>query len=283
MSKLKRKGVAFISFWALTLIVLSNANAQQRYFDQGYAHNDYLHEKPLFGALANGYTHIEADIFLWKDSLVVAHWFPYLKSERTLESLYLAPLACMFCDAKQDFDLRAITLVIDIKSSPQDTYTALRSILEKYKDMLSVVENGVYKQGKINIVLTGNKPVDLISKETTRLVMLDDILDQPAEGYNDQLFAMSSCKYSKVLKWTGRGRIPEQEKINLLKLVKLAHSQGKKVRLWASPENETVWSELLDCGIDYINTDELTKFKTFYDTYFSAAHSQISSKNNFYP
>ena len=274
MSKINSKIAALSFTWLLTLLVILSAKAQQRYFDQGYAHNDYLHGKPLFEALGNGYTHIEADVFLLKDSLVVAHWFPYLKNNRTLESLYLAPLKQMFHRTNADLGLPPVTLVIDIKSSPKETYLALRPLLEKYRSLLSVVQNGIYKQGRVNIVLTGNRPVDLVSGETNRLVMLDDLLNQPSARLNDHLFSMASCKYSKVLQWTGKGTIPVKEKTGLLKLVKTAHGQGKKVRLWASPENENVWRELLNCGVDYINTDQLARLKTFYDAHFFAAYAQ---------
>jgi hypothetical protein len=74
---------------------------------------------------------------------------------------------------------------------------------------------------------------------------------------------MSSCKYSKVLKWTGNGSIPENERERLCTYVIMAHKFGKKVRLWASPENDIVWQELLKCGVDLINTDKLATLKNF--------------------
>ncbi|WP_317193247.1 hypothetical protein [Mucilaginibacter segetis] len=43
----------------------------------------------------------------------------------------------------------------------------------------------------------------------------------------------------------------------------LAHKFGKRVRLWASPENTAVWKELLSCGVDLINTDKLAELKKF--------------------
>src|ERR1700740_1393243 len=57
----------------------------------GFAHNDYLHQHPLFDALGNGFTNIEADIFLEGKKLIVAHYCPFFKSKRTLEALYLEP------------------------------------------------------------------------------------------------------------------------------------------------------------------------------------------------
>ena len=38
-----------------------------------HAHNDYMHERPLFDALENGFRSIEADVFAQGDSLYVAH------------------------------------------------------------------------------------------------------------------------------------------------------------------------------------------------------------------
>src|SRR4051812_6754640 len=58
-----------------------------------HAHNDYLHSRPLFDALDNGFTSVEADIYLVDGNLLVGHNRDALKPERTLESLYLAPLA----------------------------------------------------------------------------------------------------------------------------------------------------------------------------------------------
>jgi len=281
MVKTKRKVIALLMGWAVTQIISPPAFAQKIYFEQGYAHNDYLHKKPLFDALDNGYTHIEADIFLYKDSLIVAHWFPYMKDKRTLESLYLAPLKqyVQLNNCNSCIGTPPITLIIDIKSSPKKTYPALKALLEKYSSMLSSYENGVFKQGKVNIVITGRKPVDLIKKETRRLVMMDDFLDHTSGDINNNLFAMASCKYSKILNWTGKGQLPEKEKNKLLYLVGQAHLQGKKARLWASPENEKVWDELLKCGIDYINTDRLTKLKTYYMSNYIGLQSQVQQSN----
>ena len=50
-----------------------------------FAHNDYCHQHPLFDALENGYTNIEADIFLEEEGLIVAHVNPFFMYERTLD------------------------------------------------------------------------------------------------------------------------------------------------------------------------------------------------------
>ena len=40
---------------------------------RAHAHNDYMHERPLFDALENGFRSVEADVFSKGDSLYVAH------------------------------------------------------------------------------------------------------------------------------------------------------------------------------------------------------------------
>src|SRR4051794_13026225 len=57
-----------------------------------HAHNDYLHTRPLFDALDQGFCSVEADVFLMDGKLLVGHTVFELKPDRTLESLYLDPL-----------------------------------------------------------------------------------------------------------------------------------------------------------------------------------------------
>src|ERR1700748_1478515 len=58
-----------------------------------HAHNDYEHTHPLFDALDQGFASVEADVYPVDGELLVGHNRRDLKPERTLESLYLAPLA----------------------------------------------------------------------------------------------------------------------------------------------------------------------------------------------
>ena len=58
-----------------------------------HAHNDYLHERPLYEALENSFRSIEADVFSRGDSLYVAHNRSDIRPGKTLRALYLDPLA----------------------------------------------------------------------------------------------------------------------------------------------------------------------------------------------
>jgi len=232
-----------------------------------FAHNDYSHKRPLYDALQNGYTNIEADIFLKHDRLIVAHINPYFKGHRQLENLYLKPLLDHINENGGEIYkgyTNPVTLMIDIKTEANSTYTALKPLLEKYKTILTRYENGKVIPGLITVVLSGHKPYAMIKGEDNRLAFIDEDLRIAARdtGYMN-VCEMASCKYSKLLKWKGEGVISTIEQQKLCSYVAMAHRSGDKVRLWASPDNKAVWDELLKCGVDLINTDKLVALKNF--------------------
>jgi len=235
--------------------------AAQNALSKGVSHNDYLQKRPLQDALDAGYINIEADIFLHHGKLVVAHWFPYLKGARTLDELYLKPLSLHVKQHRNDDGFLPITLLIDIKSSPEKTYLSLKELLQNYRDLLTCYQNGQVQQGPVNIVLTGRKPVHLIQHETERWVMMDDFLNTPATETTPFCFTMASCRYSRIIK--SKNKLTADEEMRLRSWVNIAHRNGKKARLWASPESDEIRTELLECGIDLINTDRLNDLKRY--------------------
>ena len=71
---------------------------EQPFLVNAHAHNDYLHPRPLLDALEQGFGSVEADVFLVDGKLLVAHSILEIRHERTLEDLYLKPLAAR-CDS----------------------------------------------------------------------------------------------------------------------------------------------------------------------------------------
>jgi len=242
------------------------SNAQDCFLKNAHAHNDYKHKHPLSDALQNRFTSIEADIFLINNQLIVSHTRPIFKKKKTLEHLYLKPLldSCLKNNGKvyKNCD-ESIILLIDIKTEASETYEKLKIYLEKYQSILSKYENGKITFNAVTIILTGNKPYLSIQKETSRNAFIDLSLMNLDNSLDSSMCLMASTKYSNILSWKGKGEIPKDEKEKLESLVKEAHLQGKKVRLWASPENKEVWNELLNCGVDLINTDKLKKLNVF--------------------
>lgn len=232
---------------------------------KAFAHNDYRHKRPLFDALENGFSYIEADIYLRGNKLIVSHILPFLKRNRTLEELYLNPLLS-YTHSKQPSEVNSIypiTLMIDIKSNPAKTFPALIQLLEKYRHILSYKKDGKLIEGKVTIVISGRKPSFQFLKLQNNFIFLDE--DLRRIGYPDVGSAnmIASCKYSEILRWKGKGPISQREKDILIDYVQLAHQKGYKVRLWASPEKKNVWDELLKCNVDLINTNKLVKLRNY--------------------
>lgn len=250
--------VLFTSFLLSPLV----ASSQSSMLPNAYAHNDYWHKHPLFDALSNGFSYIEADVFLRNGELIVAHSMPLFGKKKTLEQLYLKPLL-NYTSTETDTEKFPITLMIDIKSAACKTYVALLQLLDKYCGMLSSYENGLFYQRRVTIVLTGHRPYRLINAATNRLIFVDEDLRKTGKDYCQNLYPIASCKYSRISKWKGKGIMPANDRLQLKNYVAQAHANGRKVRLWASPENKIVWSTLLQCDVDLINTDKLKKLKNF--------------------
>src|SRR3954453_22317550 len=122
-----------------------------------HAHNDYAHKRPLFDALDHGFTSVEADVFYVDGNLLVGHDREALKPERTLDSLYLAPLAKRIQQNGGHVYSKPTRffLLIDIKDDPRQTYRELQKLLANHVDMLTTIESGKVRPGAVTIILTG--------------------------------------------------------------------------------------------------------------------------------
>ncbi|MBL7882838.1 MAG: phosphatidylinositol-specific phospholipase C/glycerophosphodiester phosphodiesterase family protein [Bacteroidia bacterium] len=255
-------------FYALLFLFLShNVWAQTIVHSYAHSHNDYKQNKPLFLALENGFTSIEADVFVIHNKIVVSHIYPLFKKKKALEELYLKPLEQIVLSNQGRVyanDTHSVILLIDIKQNAVETYTQLKPLLEKYKAILTSVENGIVVKRAITVVLSGNKPIEILKRDSVRFCFIDQaFMSIKKDEKNEDVFPLASCKYNTILSWKGVGDVSFLEKEQLKQQVKLAHEQGKKVRLWASPENENVWKLLIECGVDLINTNKLNELNLF--------------------
>ena len=153
--------------------------------------------------------------------------------------------------------------MIDVKSDANKTYKALALVLEKYKSILSEYKDGCLTIRNVTIVITGHKPYESINSNSNRLVFMDEDLRNATTDSTINVNPIASCKYSSLVKWKGKGNIDAGEVKRLKYYVGLAHKNGRKVRLWGSPENKVVWTELLKCNVDLINTDNLKALRKF--------------------
>lgn len=255
----------------IVFVLIFSDYCQELEVIQGHAHNDYEHKNPLRDALRNGFTSVEVDVHLVDDNLYVSHDLPQeLNPALTLEKLYLDPL--------EDHILKNngsvypnytgfFYLMIDFKTSAKPSYKKLKTILSNYLSIISVVQNGVEQKGSVKIFISGSRPFDEVLNDEPKLAGLDGRPDDLNKHIPTSIIPVISDNYSNHLSWSGYGAINEDEKKQLKMLVQNTQAQNKKLRLWASPDNEIVWKFLLDNGVDLINTDHLKEFRVFIEKY----------------
>ena len=259
----------------LFVLVLTFSNCSQEIeVIKGHAHNDYENENPLRDAIDNGFSSVEADIYLIDDNLYVSHDYPQdLNSASTIEALYLDPLKEHIVKNngfvyRNNYD--SFYLMIDFKTSAKPTYDKLKKVLSNYLSIISVLEDSVEQKGPIKIFISGDRPFDEILNDEPKLVGIDGKPNELTMNIPTSIMPVISDKYSNILSWDGNGDINNDEKEKLKMLVQKAHAQNKKLRLWAAPDNVNAWKFLLDIGVDLINTDRLKEFREFFVKYESS-------------
>lgn len=231
-----------------------------------HAHNDYVHHRPLFDALDHGFASVEADIHLVNGQLLVAHDRDKVKPDVTLRSLYLDPLrarAKKFGGRIYPNGDPTFYLLIDTKSDANETWLVLRKVLAKYSDLLTKFHGKKVTRKAVTVVLTGNRPRELLPKESTRLAGLDAQMPDLDKPNPDFIFLWMSEDWKHFFKWNGKGAFPVDERSRLLDIVAKAHERNMKVRFWDSPQSTNFWRELRDDGVDLLNVDDLARAEKF--------------------
>jgi hypothetical protein len=255
----------FVIFFMLNIVQM---NAQVVPLPNAHSHNDYFRNKPLKDALRHGFTSVEADVLYIYGKLLVGHdmpdrTFPKLKS---LNRLYLKPLwrrwkRCnkeIYKGYEGDF-----YLWIDIKIYRNQTYRELRDLLFPYREMLNYYENGKFHQGKVTVILSGDRPFEALLNDSLQLMTLDGRPSDLAKNYPTHLVPFISENAGIVAEVENYSQVDEAAFMKIYKFINATHAQGKKARLWATPEDENLWKKLLEMKIDLINTDKLTKLQSF--------------------
>ncbi|MFF0341808.1 glycerophosphodiester phosphodiesterase family protein [Kribbella sp. NPDC004875] len=241
-----------------------------RALPSAHAHNDYDHRRPLQDAVDRGFNSVEADVWLVDGELRVAHDLADAKPGRTLESLYLQPLADRVRENHGQVYKhgRDFQLLIDIKSDGPSTYAAVDKALAKYRGISTAFVDGRVVKGAVTSVISGNRPLDALKAQKIRYAGYDGRLADLQSGMPASLMPLVSDNWTNAFTWQGVGPMPAAEKTKLHDIVTTAHHAGYKVRFWATPDTpgaarEALWRELTDAGVDYLNTDDLHGLEDF--------------------
>ncbi|MFC9335602.1 phosphatidylinositol-specific phospholipase C/glycerophosphodiester phosphodiesterase family protein [Arthrobacter sp. NPDC057009] len=274
---LKSTVTALVALTALAGIAAPSAAAPDAAVTLGephpaaHAHNDYEHDRPLLDALEHGFTSVEADVWLVDGELRVAHDLEDARAGVTLESLYLDPLDQLV--RQQGHSVYpgwdgSLQLLIDIKSDGETTYAAIEKELAEHPELMTRYANGKVSAGPVTAVISGNRPLATMQAADKRFGFYDGRSADLASGKPAALMPLVSDNWTKLFTWQGVGPMPEAERAKLRAYVETAHAKGYRVRFWATPDQagparDALWAELLNAGVDHINTDDLPALDTF--------------------
>jgi len=255
------------------IFVLQQANGQEQTrsvkpLSQAHAHNDYEHMRPLYDALDEGFNSVEADVYLVDGELLVAHDFWKVSKKLTLEKLYLIPLQKRIEANKGHVFLGgpAFTLLIDIKRDGANAYAALEKLLAKYSEFISQTQDGKLTEKAVTVIISGDRPKSVIAASNPRFAGIDGRLSDLDSDEPASLLPLISDNWGIHFRYRGNGEMNDVERTKLLEIVAKAHSKGRRVRFWATPESDSVWKELQSAQVDLIGTDNLKKLGAFLDT-----------------
>lgn len=237
------------------IVVLPNA----------HSHNDYEQPRPLLDALEAGFGSVEADVFLEGGRLLVAHERRDLRPDRSLIRLYLEPLA----ERVSRYGGRVypegppLILLMDIKSDAESTYARLRAELTPYRHFLTEFREGQIHERAVTVIVSGARATATIAGENPRWVAVDGRLSDLGANPPVDLMPLISDHWGRIFRWRGDDRPTEEEVARLRAVVKEVHGQGRRFRLWGTPDVEPVWRLLRDERVDLINTDRIQDLARF--------------------
>ncbi|WP_225828999.1 phosphatidylinositol-specific phospholipase C/glycerophosphodiester phosphodiesterase family protein [Streptomyces naphthomycinicus] len=244
-----------------------------------HAHNDYAHPRPLYDALDHRFGSVEADIYLVGDQLLVGHEPADLDPSRTLESLYLEPLAARVRAGHGSVHpgwRRPLQLLVDIKTEGSATYQALDRRLRRYPRLFTRYAHGRVSPGPVTAVVSGDRAArGPMEAQTERRAFYDGRLTDLGGPAPASFISLISDNWTQNFSWTGEGGFPDAERHKLRSITGAAHARGQRVRFWATPDTagparDALWTELLAAGVDYLNTDDLAGLEAFLDAHPSA-------------
>ncbi|MEU3840172.1 phosphatidylinositol-specific phospholipase C/glycerophosphodiester phosphodiesterase family protein [Streptomyces sp. NPDC028635] len=241
-----------------------------------HAHNDYEHPRPLLDALDHRFGSVEADIFLVGDQLLVAHDSVDLDPSRTLESLYLAPLAARVRAQGGSVyrgDRKPLQLLIDIKTEGSSTYRELDRHLSRHRHLFTTYAHGRVHPGPVTAVVSGDRAARApMEAQPVRHAFYDGRLADLGSAAPASFIPLISDNWTLNFTWQGAGAFPDAERAKLRGIVAQAHGRGQRVRFWGTPDTpgaarDALWTELLAAGVDHLNTDDLAGAEAFLDAH----------------
>ena len=247
-----------------SLLFTGNLSAQVKLTaNNAHSHNDYQQQIPLLTAYYANMGSIEADVFLNKGELYVAHESSEISAGKTLKKMYLEPLAAFYKSngnhPYKNPELK-LQLVIDIK---EDYKNVLPRLIQELKSDSWIFDTESNPQA-IRIVISGDVPPAEEFKNYPAFIWFDGRPSKTYTALQLKRIAMISDDIAAHSVWNGKGTPTPDDLAKLKAMVAQAHAQNKPFRFWGTKDNVNSWKELENIGADWIGTDHPEKLNEFY-------------------
>jgi alkaline phosphatase len=247
-----------LSLVALLLVLVIFAKAQPA----GHSHNDYYNESPFFTAYNQHFGSIEADVWAIDGILFVAHDREEITPERTLEELYILPIVKVFRENSGKAwpgSVSTFQLMVDMKTEAEPALSLLVKLLEQYPEVFDTRVN----KNAVKVVISGNRPIPEDYRNYPPFIWFDGRLSEKYTKSQLKRIGMISDNFTKYSSWKGEGPMSEADRQKIARFIGDVHKMKKKIRFWATPDNENAWQTLYKMNVDFINTDHIEKLSEF--------------------
>ena len=113
--------------------------------------------------------------------------------------------------------------------------------------------------GAVTVLVSGARPIAWARRKRERLFALDGRPDDLGKGESAALFPLVSQSWLSLFRWMGSGPMSTADRVRLANLVDQCHSEGRRLRFWAAPDNPAGWSVQWAAGVDHVNTDRVAE------------------------
>ncbi|MCF0166988.1 MAG: alkaline phosphatase [Bacteroidales bacterium] len=249
------KKYLFTALAATWLSLCAQAQAQPQVYI--HSHNDYAQSAPFWLAYSQNARSVECDMFHIRGTkFLIGHERSDFSYNQDFDTYYMNPIIQVFGynggHPWGDDENREIQLMIDIKSENYDVFLkALGKKLGKYPEVFDRSVN----PHACRVVITGNGPMPYEYEKYAKFICFDGGVDRDYTPAQLERLVILNAYFGNYSDWNGRGEMPSEQAAAIRGIIEKAHSMGKPIRIWGTPETANTWLTLIGLGVDYINTD----------------------------
>ncbi|KAL2424217.1 Altered inheritance of mitochondria protein 6-like protein [Exophiala dermatitidis] len=253
-----------------------------------HSHNDYWRDVPFYTALSVGAISVEADVYLYNDTLYVGHEISALTPKRTLDSLYIQPILDVLKRENPSSEFvpkpthngvydtssgQTLYLFIDLKSAGNTTWPAVVEALQPLRDAkyLSTWNGTGITWGPVTVIGTGNTPLDQVQPVQQRDYFFDAnlaLLKTDQANITAGVSPVASTQFSKYIGEIEDAKFNDTQLEILRGHIEEAKKRGILARYWDTPAwplstRNAVWTTLVHEGVGLLNADDLPEAAGF--------------------